>query len=117
MDTFFFLFLVGTIRFFFFLLTSYVKIMHICKSVLKYYNFVFYSIRSSSSPSRTSYSSSSVFSFFIIFPLLFAVAFAYIIVQLSVTMIMRKGGRGIGGREDEKAFALPSEPNQGAKSV
>lgn len=26
----------------------YVKIMHICKSVLKYYNFIFYSILSSS---------------------------------------------------------------------
>lgn len=35
-----------------FILTSYIKIMHICKSVLKYYNFIFYSIRPLT-PSRT----------------------------------------------------------------
>lgn len=41
-----------------FTLTSYVKIMHICKSVLKYYNFIFYSIHPLA-PSKTGFRSYS----------------------------------------------------------
>lgn len=39
-----------------FTLTSYVKIMHICKSVLKYYNFIFYSFHPLA-PSKTGFCS------------------------------------------------------------
>jgi len=43
-DAFFVVSRISTIHLFSCFLTSYVKIMHTCKSVLKYYNFIFYTV-------------------------------------------------------------------------
>lgn len=103
-----------------FILTSYVKIMHICKSVLKYYNFIFYSIRPLA-PSKTG--------FFRFFP------FAYYNRTIIRYVTMCRGDEELSFYHDsffpcflvslfpsffryfvlrQKSSRLPAEPNQGA---